>query len=111
MPGLLLSAYQKLYSALSNLERFDKEANFFDNISAIDNFFNEYRNITFVMQASLKHTDFFGAYERNRDLYLTDHWFVEKRNETKTVRVDKRNNSYSIFAFWRYHDFKEKKFD
>lgn len=82
MPGLLLPAYQKLYSALSNLERFDKESNFFDNISAIDNFFNEYRNITFVMQASLKHTDFFGAYERNRDLYLTDHWFVEKRNET-----------------------------
>jgi len=82
MPGLLFPAYQKFYSALSNLERFDKEANFFDNISAIDAFFTEYRNITFVMQAALKHTEFFAAYEKNRDHYLTDHWFVEKRNET-----------------------------
>lgn len=82
MPGLLFPAYQKLYSALSHLERFDKESNFFDNISAIDNFFNEYRNITFVMQESLRHTEFFSAYEKNRDQFLTDHWFVDKRNET-----------------------------
>lgn len=82
MPGLLFPAYQKLYSALIHLERFDKESNFFDNISAIDNFFNEYRNITFVMQTSLKHTDFFSTYEQNRDLYLKDHWFIDKRNET-----------------------------
>lgn len=82
MPGLLFPAYQKLYSALSHLERFDKESNFFDNISAIDNFFNEYRNITFVMQESLRHTEHFGAYEKNRDQFLTDHWFVKKRNET-----------------------------
>ena len=82
MPGLLFPAYQKLYSALSHLERFDKESNFFDNISAIDNFFNEYRNITFVMQESLRHTEYYDAYLKNRDKYLTDHWFVEKRNET-----------------------------
>ena len=82
MAGLLFSAYQKLYSALSNLERFDKESNFFDNISAIDDFFNEYRNVTFVMQESLKHTEYYGAYEKNRDQFLTDHWFVKKRNET-----------------------------
>ena len=82
MPGLMFPAFQKLYSALSQLERFDKESNFFDNISAIDNFFNEYRNITFVMQESLKHTEHFGAYEKNRDQFLTDHWFVKKRNET-----------------------------
>ena len=73
MPGLLFPAYQKLYSALSHLERFNKESNFFDNISAIDSFFNEYRNITFVMQASLKHTEYYGAYEKNRDKYLVDH--------------------------------------
>lgn len=82
MPGLLFPAYQKLYSALSHLERFDKEANFFDNISAIDGFFTEYRNVTFVMQASLRHTEYLSAYEKNRDQYLKDHWFVEKRNET-----------------------------
>lgn len=82
MPCLLYPAYQKFYSAMSHLERFDKEINFFDNISAIDGFFNEYRNITFVMQESLKHTEFFGVYEKNRDKFLTDHWFVKKRNET-----------------------------
>ena len=82
MPGLLFPAYQKFYSAISCLERFEKEQDFFDNISSLDNFFAEYRNITFAIQAALKHTDFFSAYEELRDKYLTDHWFVEKRNET-----------------------------
>lgn len=80
MPGILFPAYQKFYSAVSCLERFDKEQNFFDNISSLDNFFAEYRNITFVIQFALKHTDYFSIYEKNRDTYLTDHWFVEKRN-------------------------------
>lgn len=82
MSGLLYPAYQKFYSALSNLERFNKESNFFDNISAIDSFFTEYRNITFVIQSSLAHTEHIGIYEKNRDKFLTDHWFIEKRNET-----------------------------
>lgn len=82
MVGLLYPAYQKFYSAISCLERFEKEQNFFDNISSLDNFFAEYRNITFAIQAALKHTDFFLFYEKYRDQYLTDRWFVEKRNET-----------------------------
>lgn len=81
MAGLLFTAYQKFYSALSCLERFNKENNFFDNISCLDNFFAEYRNVTFAMQAALKHTDYFSDYISNREKYL-DHWFVEKRNET-----------------------------
>lgn len=82
MAGLLYPAYQKFYSALSCLERFEKEQNFFDNISSLDNFFAEYRNITFAIQAALKHTEYFSSYEKYRNQYLTDHWFVEKRNET-----------------------------
>ena len=82
MPGVLYPAYQKFYSAISCLERFDKENNFFDNISSLDNFFAEYRNITFAIQAALKHTEYFSIYESKRDKYLTDHWFVDKRNET-----------------------------
>ncbi len=81
MQGLLFPAYQKFYSALSSLERFRKEANFFDNISCLDTFFSEYRNVTFVIQSQLKHTEYFEKYERHRDEYLNDHWFVEKRNE------------------------------
>lgn len=82
MPALLFPAYQKFYSAISSLERFEKEQNFFDNISCLDNFFAEYRNITFTVQAALKHTEYFSSYEENRNKYLSDHWFVEKRNET-----------------------------
>lgn len=82
MPGLLYPAYQKFYSALSSLDRFNKEADFFDNTSCLDNFFSEYRNITFAIQSQLAHTPFIKTYETNRDKYLTDHWFVEKRNET-----------------------------
>jgi len=82
MPSLLYPAYQKFYSALTSLERFRKEADFFDNISCLDLFFSEYRNVTFAIQSQLKHTNHFSFYEEARDRYLTDHWFVEKRNET-----------------------------
>lgn len=82
MPGLLYPAYQKFYSALSSLERFRKESNFFENISCLDTFFSEYRNVTFVIQSQLKRTDFYEQYEKYRDNYLTDRWFVDKRNET-----------------------------
>lgn len=112
MPGLLYPAYQKLYSALSSLERFDKEADFFNNISCLDTFFSEYRNVTFVVQSQLKHTEFWGAYERNRDKYLTDHWFVDKRNETikqQPFRLIKRIN---LTVFLPYYGFSvlEKEF-
>lgn len=42
MSDYLFPALQKYYSALNSLERFNKEANFFDNISALDSFFSEY---------------------------------------------------------------------
>lgn len=93
MQDLLYPAFQKFYSALSSLDRFRKEANFFDNISCLDTFFSEFRNVTFVIQSQLKHTDYFKEYEKNRDKYLTDHWFVDKRNETTKqlpFRIQKR---------------------
>lgn len=82
--GLLYSALHKFYSALSSLEKFKKGTNFFDNISYLDNFFSEYRNITFVLQKSLTNTPFLSTYEKLRDQYLINdvgRWFVEKRNE------------------------------
>lgn len=45
--NLLVPAAQKLYSALSSLERFSKHNDFFDNISSLDSFLSEYRNVTF----------------------------------------------------------------
>ena len=81
---LLLPAYQKLYAALNSLERFSKGQDLFDNIACIDSFLAEYRNVTFVLQKSLAHTDYLHVYERLRDKHLKNHqcsWLVNKRNE------------------------------
>ncbi|MCW8897870.1 MAG: hypothetical protein OQJ96_09285 [Flavobacteriales bacterium] len=81
--GLLYPALHKFYNALSSLEKFEKGSNFFDNISHLDNFFSEYRNITFVLQKSLSKTDFISVYEKLREKHLINNvgkWFVEKRN-------------------------------
>lgn len=81
---LLLTAYQKLYSALRSLERFNKGQDLFDNIACIDNFISEFRNVTFVLQKSLAHTDYIPTYERLREQYLKNpqcSWLVNKRNE------------------------------
>ncbi|MRT93047.1 hypothetical protein [Ancylomarina sp. 16SWW S1-10-2] len=81
--GLLYPALHKFYSALSSLEKFEKGSNFFDNICHLDNFFSEYRNITFVLQKSLAKTEFRTVYEKLRDKYLVNDvgkWFIGKRN-------------------------------
>ena len=80
----LLPAYQKLYAALNSLERFSKGQDLFDNIACIDSFLAEYRNVTFVLQKSLAHSDYLSAYERLRDKYLKNpqcSWLLNKRNE------------------------------
>lgn len=102
MAGLLFPAYQKFYSAISSLERFESEQNFFDNISCLDNFFAEYRNITFVIQAALKHTEFYSFYEDNRDKYLIDHWFVDKRNEITKQKPFQLVKEISITIYLPY---------
>lgn len=106
MPGLLFPAYQKFYSALSSLDRFNKEANFFDNTSCIDNFFSEYRNITFAIQSQLAHTRYSSIYETNRDKYLTDHWFIEKRNETTKQKPFQLIKEITITLFLPFGGFK-----
>lgn len=81
---LLLPAYQKLYASLKSLEDFSKGQDLFDNISCIDTFLSEYRNITFVLQKSIAHTEHFQIYEELRKKYFkTDacSWLVTKRNE------------------------------
>jgi len=87
--GLLYPAYHKLYSALSSLEKFEKGTNFFDNISYLDSFLSEYRNVTFMLQKSLAHTEYLTAYEENRKKYLLNDvckWFITKRNEVLKQR-------------------------
>lgn len=82
--GILYPAMHKFYNALKSLSQFNKGNNFFDNISYLDNFFSEYRNITFVLQKSLAHSEYKRIYEENRTKHLlneTCKWFVDKRNE------------------------------
>ena len=81
---LLLSAYQKLYAALQSLERFSKGQDLFENIACIDSFLSEFRNVTFVLQKSLAHTEYISEYTILRDKYLKKEdcsWLVEKRNQ------------------------------
>lgn len=64
MEDLLYPAYQKYYSAMLNLTKFNIDNNFFDNIAYLDNFFSEYRSVTLVMQKSLAHTPYIKDYEQ-----------------------------------------------
>lgn len=83
MENIMYGALQKYYSALLNLRKFDKDRDFFNNISCLDNFFSEFRSITFVLQKSIAHTKYKSLYEKYREIYLNDSkWFVEKRNQT-----------------------------
>ena len=82
MSGVLFTAYQKFYSSLSALEQFDKEKDFFDNISNLDKFFSEFRTVTLVLQKSIAHTEYKDIYDKNNKKYLSDcKWFITKRNE------------------------------
>lgn len=85
MKDLMYPAYQKFYSAICALEKFDKENDFFDNISSLDKFFSEYRNVTFVLQKSIAHTKYMSVYDEIMPKYL-NHWFVEKRNMISKVK-------------------------
>lgn len=95
MGDLLLPAYQKLYAALQSLERFSKGQDLFENIACIDSFLSAFRNVTFVLQKSLAHTDYLEAYQTLRDKHLKNgdcSWLVEKRNEVtkeKPFRLEK----------------------
>lgn len=89
MLSLLYPAMQKLYSALSSLDKFSKENNFFANISSLDTFFSEFRSITLVLQQSLAHTNFKKDYEELRDKYLINDsckWL----NDTRVSTVHKK---------------------
>lgn len=66
----LYPAYQKYYSALKCLEKFQVDDSFFDNISSLDTFFSEYRSTTFVLQKAISHTRYEEAYKN----FPVDSW-------------------------------------
>lgn len=110
---LLYPTFQKFYSALSSLERFRKEKSFFENISSLDTFFSEFRNVTFVLQKSLAHTDYMSLYEKLRNKYLSElKWFVENRNETTKEHPFELVKKIEITAYmpWGSFEILEKQF-
>jgi len=110
---LLYPAFQKFYSALSSLERFHKEKSFFENISSLDTFFSEFRNVTFVLQKSLAHTDYKLLYENLRDKYFSGlKWFVDTRNETTKQHPFELIKKIEITAYmpWGSFEILEKQF-
>ena len=97
MGDLLLPAYQKLYAALQSLERFNKGQDLFENIACIDSFLLEFRNVTFVLQKSLAHTEYISEYFVLRDNYLKNEdcsWLVDKRNQVTKALSTSRNRLY-----------------
>lgn len=103
MEDLLLPAYQKLYSALQSLERFNIGHDLFENIACLDSFLSEFRNVTFVLQKSLAHTDFRREYEAFREHYLKNDdcsWLLKKRNE---VQKERPFNLEKILKLSLYH--------
>jgi len=82
---IMTSAMQKYYSALKSLDDFGWSGNFFDDVSNLDKFFSEFRNITFVIQKALKTEENKKIYKELRDKLLlgdTLKWFINSRNKT-----------------------------
>lgn len=109
---MLYPAFQKFYSAILNLERFKKENDFFCNISSLDSFFSEFRNVTFVIQKSLAHTENLKIYEKLRDKYFDDDvskWLVKKRNEVLKEQPFELEKSIVVTVFSMTGVFKSKR--
>lgn len=82
---ILLPALQKFYSALKSLDEFGEKGDFFDDVSNLDKFFSEFRNVTFVIQKNLKTDENKEIYTKLRDTILsgdTLRWFINTRNKT-----------------------------
>ena len=78
---LLFPAFQKFYSALSNLERFRKGGNFFDNISCLDTFFTEFKGIIENTEFVLQNTPYKDLFkEKKAEIYAKFGWFYKTRD-------------------------------
>lgn len=80
---------QKFYSAIKHVETFCVSSDMFDNISSLDSFFSEFRNITFIAQKTFSNLGKIELYETSRNKFLISpnmKWFIDKRNNTTKER-------------------------
>lgn len=83
------TALQKYYSALRALDAFGKGNNFFEDVSNLDMFFSEFRNITFMVQKGVETAENREIYQKLCEKYLMDEnlkWLKEARNRTSKQR-------------------------
>lgn len=88
--NVLLSALQKCYSALKPLCDFGQRGDFFDDVSNLDKFFSEFRNITFVVQKWVGTEENKEIYAKLRAQYLSREipkWLVDTRNKTTKEKL------------------------
>lgn len=103
--AILVAALQKYYSALKSLDEFGKYGDFFDDVSNLDKFFSEFRNITFVIKKNLKSEENNKVYEELRERFLEDDkmkWFVKVRNKTIKENPFKLKKELSIDLYLPY---------
>ena len=96
------NALQKFYSAMKNLKNFSINNDIIDNISSIDCFFSEFRNITFVMQKDFADINIKSIYEDSCSKYLKNEnmkWFINQRNKTTKQAPIKIQKSIIFYIY------------
>lgn len=102
MTDIIYPILQKYYNALNSLNSLNIAKNIFESIPLIDNFFAEFRNITFVMQKSFNTEELKEYYTTKREEFLNDNnlrWFIDKRNETVKENPFKLEKEILVYAY------------
>lgn len=72
MDERMQKVYQKFYSSINLLSKVTSNGDYIDNISYIDSFLSEFRNITFVLQKQFSDKKSKDIYKEMRDAYLVN---------------------------------------
>ena len=102
MADLIYPILQKYYNALNSLKSLNVTKDIFESIPLIDNFFAEFRNITFVMQKSFSTMELKEYYRIKQEEFLNNNslrWFIDKRNETVKENPFKLEKEVEVYAY------------
>ena len=102
MADLIYPILQKYYNALNSLKSLNVTKDIFESIPLIDNFFAEFRNITFVMQKSFNTMELKEYYRIKQEEFLNNNslrWFIYKRNETVKENPFKLEKEVEVYAY------------
>ena len=92
----------KIYPILNSLNSLSITKDIFESIPLVDNFFAEFRNITFVMQKSFNTKELKEYYRKKQEEFLNDdnlRWFIDKRNETVKENPFRLEKEVEVYAY------------